>query len=686
MSKEKTCRGFVVALAGVPNSGKSSIFNKLTGGKAWVGNWPGVTIEKKVGTLRVDSIEIEVVDLPGIYGLTAYSLDEIIARDFIVEENPDLVIIVVNATNLERSLYLALSILELGANAIIALNMIDLAEEQGIKIDYEKLGELLGVPVAPTVAVTGSGLQKLKGLILEHAKRGKARLDIVNYGDDVEKAIRKIEELLENKVPELLKKYPSRWVSIKLLEWDEDVIRKVKSYAGGDEVIKEVEKIRTELQNKVEDLELYMTERRYQKILEIVKNVVRQIKVKGVTWTDLLDSVLTHRVLGVFSAIAVLYMLFRFAFEISTPFVDLFSLLINGYLHNWILSLKVLPPWLASLLADGIVNGVGTVVSFLPLIIMFFLGLAFLEDVGYMTRIAYLVDKIFSRFGLSGKTVIPLVIGFGCNVPAVMATRAIEDENERKVAALTAPLATCSARLPVYMVIAYAIFRSAAGGIVLSMYVWSIALVLLVALALRKFVFKGSSTGFVMEMPPYIMPRLDIVSMKMWERTRKFLRKAGTVILIGVIFVWLLSVTGPSGFLGVNALSSPKLLEHSWTGLLGRIFSETIFKPLGWDWRMSVALIFGFIAKEIVVGTMAILYGVGEKSLPATLASLHIFTPLTGYAFMLFVLVYVPCVATMATIRGELGSRYMIFALTYELVLAYLLALTVVGFGHILLG
>lgn len=562
--------------------------------------------------------------------------------------------------------------------------MIDLAREQGIEIDYQKLSELLGVPVVPTVAVTGSGLQNLKKLILERAKGGKARLNIVNYGDDVENAIKKVEELLKSNVPELLKKYPSRWISIKLLEWDEDVIRKVKSYAGGDEVIREVERIRAELQNKIEDLELYMTERRYQKILEIVRSIVRQIKPKGITWTDLLDSVLTHRVLGVFSAIAVLYMLFRFAFEISTPFVDLFSLLINGYLHDWILGLKLLPPWLASLLADGIVNGVGTVLSFLPLITMFFLGLAFLEDVGYMTRIAYLVDKVFSKFGLSGKTVIPLVIGFGCNVPAVMATRAIEDENERKTAALIAPLATCSARLPVYMVIAYAIFKRAAGGVVLSMYVWSITLALLVALALRKFVFKGSSTGFVMEMPPYIMPRPDIISMKMWERTKKFLRKAGTVILIGVVFIWLLSVTGPSGFLGVNALSSPELLEHSWAGLLGRVFSETVFKPLGWDWRTSVALIFGFIAKEIVVGTMAILYGVGEKGLPATLAKLHVFTPVTGYAFMLFVLIYVPCVATMATIRSELGSRYMLFALTYELILAYLLALTVVGFGHLI--
>ncbi len=681
MSKKE---GYIVALAGVPNSGKSSIFNKLTGGRAWVGNWPGVTIEKKIGTMRINSIEIEVVDLPGIYGLTAYSLDEIIARNFIVEENPDLVIVVVNATNLERSLYLALSILELEANTIVALNMVDLAEEQGIVIDHEKLSELLGIPVIPTVAVTGSGLKKLRELILEYVGRSKGRTNIVDYGYDLERAIRDVEKILQENVPEIIRKYPSRWISIKLLEWDEDVIRKVKSYAGGNEVIRKVEKIRAELQNKIDDLELFMTERRYQTILNIVKEVIKQTKAKGVTWTDLLDSILTHRFLGIFSAIAVLYMLFRFAFEISTPFVDLFSILINGYLHNRILGLKFLPSWLASLLADGVTNGVGTVVSFLPLIMMFFLGLAFLEDVGYMTRIAYLVDKLFSKFGLSGKTVIPLVIGFGCNVPAVMATRTIEDENERKTAALIAPLATCSARLPVYMVIAYAVFRQVAGAVVLSMYIWSVALALLVALALRKLVFKGPSAGFVMEMPPYIMPRSDIIGMKMWERSKRFLYKAGSVILIGVIFIWLLSVTGPSGFLGANALSSPRLLEHSWTGLLGKAFSETIFRPLNWDWRISVALIFGFIAKEIVVGTMAILYGIGESGLPAALAKLHAFTPVTGYAFMIFVLIYVPCIATIATIRSEMGSKYAVMAVAYELILAYTLALAVISFGHLL--
>ncbi len=676
---------YVVALAGIPNSGKSSIFNKLTGGRAWVGNWPGVTVEKKVGNIKFDSLEIEVVDLPGIYGMTAYSLDELIARNFILDEKPDLVIVIVNATNLERSLYLAISVLELGVNTVIALNMIDLARSQGIEIDHEELSKLLGVPVIPTVATTGLGLRRLLREILNAMEREHKNPHIVNYGKEVEDTISELEKLIVEDIPEISKRFSARWIAIKLLEWDEDVIKRIKSLPKGNEIISKLEHLRSSLQDKIEDIELYMTERRYQVVLQIVQRVVKYLKVKGVTWTDLLDSVLTNRVLGVFSAIVALYLLFKFAFDVSAPFVDLFDVLINGYLHNWVLSLKSLPPWLSSLLADGVISGVGTVVSFLPLIMMFFLGLAFLEDVGYMTRIAYLVDKIFSKFGLSGKTVIPLVIGFGCNVPAVMATRTIEDENERKTAALIAPLASCSARLPVYMIIASAIFGlSRAGAVVLSMYVWSILLALLVGLALRKLFFKGPSLGFIMELPPYILPRADIIGMKMWERSKKFLYKAGTVIMIGVIVVWVLSVTGPSGFLGSHALSSPQLLEKSWSGLLGKLFSKTFFKPLGWDWRSSVALIFGFVAKEIVVGTLAILYGVGEKGLATTLSSLHAFTALTGYAYMLFVLVYVPCVATLAAIRGELGSKYALLALAYELTLAYVLALSVVGFGHLI--
>jgi ferrous iron transport protein B len=673
----------VIALAGIPNSGKSSIFNRLTGGRAWVGNWPGVTVEKKIGRIRADSIEIEVVDLPGIYGLTAYSVDELIARNFILEENPDIIVTIANATNLERSLYLIISLLELGANVIVALNMIDLARGQGIEIDHNLLSKLLGVPVVPTVAISGVGIEELRKTIINSLGKEYRNVKIVDYGKDVEEAISKIENLIKEKLPSIAIKYTTRWLAIKLLEGDEEVIKKVKAIDGGEAVLLEVDNIRRELQEKIGDIAIYMAERRYQKVLEIVRKVVKQVRVRKVTWTDLLDSVLTHRVLGVFPAIVILYLLFRFAFEVSAPFVDLFDVLINGYLHDWVLGLKSLPSWLSSLLADGIIVGVGTVLTFLPLIVFFFLGLAFLEDVGYMSRIAYLVDKIFTKFGLSGKTIIPLVIGFGCNVPAVMAARTIEDENERKATALIAPLASCSARLPVYLVIASAIFGAAASLATLSMYIWSILLALVVGLALRKLLFKGPSTGFVMELPPYIMPRLGIISMKMWERSKKFLYKAGTVIFLGVLIVWALSVTGPSGFLGSEALSSLSLLEKSWAGVLGKAFSDTVFKPLGWDWRASAALIFGFIAKEVVVGTMAMLYGVGEEGLAKAIAKAHAFTPLTGYAYMLFVLVYVPCVATLATIRSELGLKYALLALAYELVLAYLLALGVVGAGHL---
>jgi len=669
-----------VALVGIPNVGKSLIFNRLTGGKAWVGNWPGVTVEKKIGKLRINGAEAEVVDLPGIYSLTAYSIDELIARNFIIEENPDVVVCIASAVNLERSLYLAISLLELGANVVLDLNMIDLAEKEGYKVDSARLGGLLGVPVIETIATTGYGIDKLKNAIRKALQEKGRNVRIVNYGREVEEAIEKLEKLIEELTPELTSKYPARWLAIKLLEGDSDVLSKVVKLPRGEAVVSHARSLKECLERKVGDLESYIIKRRYERVLEITKAVVRKVVAPAISLTDAIDSVLTHKVLGIPFALSILYLLFRFAFEVSTPFVDLIDVAINGYLHDLVIGITTLPEWLTSLLADGVIAGVGTVLTFLPVVAFFFLGFAVFEDVGYIARIAFLVDKLFSKFNLPGKTIIPLIIGFGCNVPGVMATRTIEDENDRKTAALIAPLASCNARLPVYLVIGAAVLGYSAGFAVLSMYALGILLALLMGFAFRRFLFRGLSSGFVMELPPYMKPNIGNVAMKTWERTKKFLFKAGTVIFLGAVVVWFLSVTGPTGYLG------PDHIEESFAGIIGNWLSSTILKPLGWDWRASVALLFGFIAKEVVVGTFGVLYGVGEEeeTVAHAIAEHHSFTPLTGYAYMAFVLIYIPCVATLAAIRGELGLKYAILALVYEIVLAYVVALIIVAGGHAL--
>jgi len=670
----------LVALVGIPNVGKSLIFNRLTGGRAWVGNWPGVTVEKKVGKLKINGIEAEVVDLPGIYSLTPYSVDELIARNFIVDEKPDVVVCIASAVNLERSLYLAVSLLELGANVVLALNMIDLAEKEGYKVDSKKLEELLGIPVVETIATTGYGIDELKNAIKNALQEKKKLIHTVSYGKEVEEAIRKLEKLIEELTPELSNRYPARWIAVKLLEGDDDIQDKLAELPGGKDIVVQANSLRNDLEKRLADLESFITEHRYEKALEMARAIVKRVVTSRISLTDAIDSILTHKVLGIPFALSILYLLFRFAFEVSPPFQDIIDIVINGYLHDLVVDSTILPKWLASLLADGLIAGVGTVLVFLPVVAFFFLGFALLEDVGYMARIAFLVDKLFSKFRLPGKTIIPLIIGFGCNVPGVMATRTIEDENDRKTAAFIAPLASCNARLPVYLVIAGAVLGHSAGFAVLSMYVLGIVLALIMGFVFRRFLFKGPSSGFIMELPPYMKPNPSNIAMKTWERTKKFLYKAGTVILLGVVIVWLLSVIGPAGYLG------PNNIEESFAGIIGRALSSTIFKPMGWDWRATVALLFGFIAKEVVVGTFGVLYGVGEEeeSVARAIVEHQSFTPLTGYAYMAFVLIYVPCVATLAAIRSELGLKYAVLTLVYEIVLAYVVALIIVAGGHAL--
>jgi len=674
-------RRFKVAVAGNPNVGKSVIFNELTGGRAWVGNWPGVTVEKKVGRLKIGEHIFEVVDLPGIYSLTAYSVDELIARNFIVEEKPDIVVDIVNAANIERNLYLTISLLEMGVKVVVALNMVDLAREQGYEIDEKKLSEMLGVPVIPTIATTGYGIERLKEALVKVSEEKEGYRKLVNYGGEVEKEISKISRRIVEGDPKLSDKYNSRWLAVKLLEKDADVEGKIRLSPIGETLLSYVSEAREKLEKILgKDLEEYMVEQRYSYISKLIEECVKILEVKPVTLTDMVDYVVTHKIFGIPLMFTALYLAFKFAFDVAAPLCDIIDWFFGSFLYSLVLSLP-LAGWVSSLLADGVVTGVGSIIVFLPNIVFIFIFIALLEDIGYMSRAAFVIDKIMRRLFLTGKSLLPLILGIGCNIPGVIACRTIEDENDRKVTGLVAPLISCSARLPVYLVVAGALFAGSQAGIVWSMYIMGFAFAFLMAGVFRKTLFKAPSGSFIMELPPYMAPLARNVLIKTWERTKRFLFKAGTVIFAVSVLVWILSVTGPGGYLTPAAFEDATLLEQSWIGVLGHSL-EKLFAPMGWDWRISAALFFGFLAKEVVVSTMAILYGVGEEALVGPLAST--FTPLTAYAFMAFVLLYVPCLATLAIVRGELGGKYAVFTLIYEILLAYFVALTIIGVGRLL--
>ncbi len=669
---------YVVALVGNPNVGKSVIFNSLTGGKAWVGNWPGVTVEKKVGRFRFLGREFEVVDLPGIYGLSAYSIDERIARDFIVEERPDVVLNIVNASNLTKDLYLTVSLLEAGARLVVVLNMMDLAEDRGMKINVKALRRILGVPVVPTIATKGVGLEAVKRAILSVAESPSPTSFRIGYGRDVEAAIDRIEGLLKN--TPLAGKYPLRWLAIRLLEGDTDYVQKVRE-AVGEEVCEEIRGIRSRLAERLgADPEDAIVERRHAVVMDIVSRVVETARKPSFSMTEVIDYVVTHKVFGIPILLTMLYFAFRIAFDLTAPLVDAIDLLFSDYLTG-LVEAHVGSEWLRSLLSDGILNGLGTLLVFLPNIAFFFLLLSAMEDLGYMTRVAFIMDKVMYRLGLSGKSIIPIILGVGCNVPAIMATRNIEDERDRKVTAMVLPLVPCSARLPIFLLFSAAFFSSYRGAVIASMYVIAIAVVALVANLFRRTAFKGPTTGFIMEMPPYMLPVPRNVLMKTWIRTRKFLEKAGTVIFGSVIVIWLMSVTGPSGYIGPGAFTDPGLMARTWVAWLGMKL-EPFLRPLGWDWRLGAALIYGFLAKEVVVSTLSLTFGKGGVALMGELT--RVLQPHQAFAFMVFSLTYVPCIPTIAAIRSELGTKYALFTVLYQMVLAYILALLVVAIGGLI--
>ncbi len=553
-----------VAMVGNPNVGKTALLNALTGGGFEVGNFPGTTVEKKEGRTRMNGVEVEFVDLPGIYSLEAYSLDEMIARDYLVNERPDVVLNVIDASNLERNLYLTLQLCKLGIPMVVALNMLDEAGKRGIEIDSKKLEEILSVPVVETVAIEGKGIERLKGSLFN----------------------------------------PSV--------------------------------CRIEVENR-------------QKLAEqIVERVVRKRETS--THLDALDEVFTDPLLGIPVFFSVMWMLFRFTYDVASPLVNAIDLAFS-FVADAIGSQSAV----ASLLSHGVIKGVGSVLVFVPNIAFLFIALAFMELSGYMARAAFIMDRTMSRFGLNGRAVIPLIMGFGCNVPAIMATRAIDDRKVRLTTILVNPFMSCSARLPIYILFAGTFFPSMASAAIMSMYLLGVVLALISACLLRRFVFKGEAE-FIMEMPPYRVPKLSAIAKLTWSRVKHFLEKAGTVILAMSIVIWFLT----------NYPSSS--IENSYAGMLGKAL-QPLFMPMHWSWKLVIALIMGFVAKEVVVETI----GITVSNLTALI------TPAQAFGFMVFSLLYMPCLATLAVIKSETGSwKWAGLAVMYSFAVAYIVSLTLI--------
>ena len=654
-------KGVRIALTGNPNVGKTTLFNALTGSRQHVGNWPGVTVEKKTGRINRNGYDIEIVDLPGTYSLTAYSADEIVARDFILEEKPDVVVQVVDATNLERNLYLTTQLAELGAPVVIALNMADAAEARGDAIDRERLSAFLEIPVVRTVGTRGDGIGDLLDAAIREVKTSPHHKHAVCYGAEVEAMIASLVDALAIDRA-LTARYPRRWLAVKLLEGDENVLARVREGPASIHVQNLLSSI------DVDGYEASMADKRYEAIVAILPQVHRT-DTRGATFSDMVDRVVTNRYLGIPIFLALMWGAFELTFTVATPFmtvIDTFVAWLAGFATG-----SIEPAWLGSLIGDGIVSGVGAVLIFLPNIFILFLILAILEDSGYLARAAFIMDRPLHALGLPGKAFIPMLIGFGCNVPAIMATRSIEGEKDRLIAILVNPFMSCSARLPVYVLFAGAFFEARAGGVIFFLYVLGIVVAVVSAKLFRSTILRGESSPFIMEMPPYRLPTATTSLRHMWSRGSLYLRKAGTVILFGAMIVWLLA----SLPYGVEYGS-----EGSLAGSIGHLV-EPLVAPLGFDWKVAVALIFGFLAKEVVVGSLGVLYGTGEESLSGALFADPNLSAATALALMVFALLYMPCVATLGVIRKETGSwRWTGFAIAYGLAVAWLLAFAV---GHL---
>ncbi len=703
-----------IALAGNPNSGKTSLFNLLTGARQHVGNWGGVTVEIKEGTAFNGDERVGVIDLPGTYSLSAYSLEERVARDFIVEERPDVVINVIDASNLERNLYLTVQLLELGIRPILAFNMWDEVQARGIHIDSTMLSRLLGVTIVPTVGKTGAGTRELLAAAVQQARQKQP-----SFGPPLShvppELAQEIDALARQPAIQKLEACSPQWIAVKLFEYDQQVEQLVSNLPEGAAILEMRDKAAMSIDQLLGyDTESLIAESRYGLIAGALKETVSVSRIDKIQLSDKIDTVMTHPFWAYPIFIAFMWLLFQATF------------VIGDYPMQWIEAgfallgeavSQTLPPGnLRGLLVDGVIGGVGGVAVFLPNILILFLGIAVMEDTGYMARAAFIMDKVMHKIGLHGKSFIPILIGMGCNVPAILAARTLESDKDRIKTILLSPLISCSARLPVYVLFAGALFPRHAGNIVfLFQFVFGTAAFFLMGLVFKKTLFRGEDYPFVMELPPYRLPTIRSVLVHMWHRSEHYLKKMGGVVLAFSVILWFLgeypknqelhqryqtkieavrtteNVTQDQRQQLIERLRAQEKAESVRYSAIGRIgrFIEPALKPLGFDWRASVSLVTGFVAKEIVVSSMGVLYAVSDETVGAT-ESLQekiaeYFTPVTAFAFMMFVLLYTPCIVALLTVIRELHSwKWSVFSLVYQIGLAWIVTFAVYQIGRLL--
>ncbi|MDD6504217.1 MAG: ferrous iron transport protein B [Lachnospiraceae bacterium] len=673
-----------IALAGNPNCGKTTLFNALTGANQYVGNWPGVTVEKKEGKLKGHK-DVVIMDLPGIYSLSPYTLEEVVARNYLIHEQPDAIINIVDGTNIERNLYLSTQLIELGIPVVMAVNMMDVVEKNGDKVDIKALGEKLGCDVVAISALKGIGIREVTQKAIDAAKAKKNVVRVHKFADEVEKAITAVEDKLGSETPDARK----RFFAIKLLEKDSKIAEMMKAAPDASAEIQALEDAFDD------DTESIITNERYVYISSIIDSCVKKAEKKEkLTTSDKIDKIVTNRILAL--PIFALVMFIVYYVSITTVGTILTDWTNDTLFGEWIipgaaalLDSVGCAPWLSGLLVDGIISGVGAVLGFVPQMLVLFIFLAFLEGCGYMARVAFIMDRIFRKFGLSGKSFIPMLIGSGCGVPGVMASRTIENERDRRMTVMTTTFVPCGAKLPIIALIAGAFFHNA-GWISWSAYFVGIAAIICSGIILKKTkMFSGDPAPFVMELPAYHMPTIGSILRSMWERGWSFIKKAGTIILLSTIVVWFTTYFGWAPGQGFCMLDE-ELIDYSILAYIGRAICW-LFIPLGWgDWKSAVAAVTGLVAKENVVGTFGILFHFGEvaedgaeiwDSLAANMSSIG------AYSYLVFNLLCAPCFAAMGAIKREMNNaKWFWFAIGYQCILAYLVSLCVFQIGGLFTG
>ena len=683
--------GVKIALAGNPNSGKTTLFNALTGSNQFVGNWPGVTVEKKEGKWKEDK-EVVIMDLPGIYSLSPYTLEEVVARNYLITERPDAILNIVDGTNLERNLYLTTQLLELGIPVVMAINMMDIVRKNGDEINTKKLAEKLGCEVVTISALKGDGIKDAASRAVKHAGQKAGQESVHEFAPEVENYLNEIEGRLGYEIPEEQK----RFYAIKLFERDDKIKDAMKNAPDVEDIIARAEK------EMDDDAESIITNERYSFIGSIIGDCLKKNKTQELTTSDKIDRIVTNRWLALPIFAAVMWLVYYVS-------VTTVGSILTDWTNDTLFGEWIIPAaqsffegigcadWLTGLIVDGVISGVGAVLGFVPQMLVLFIFLAFLESCGYMARIAFIMDRIFRKFGLSGKSFIPMLIGTGCGVPGVMASRTIENDRDRKMTVMTTTFIPCGAKLPIIALIAGALFDGAS-WVAPSAYFVGIAAIICSGIILKKTkMFAGDPAPFVMELPAYHMPTVGNVLRSMWERGWSFIKKAGTIITLSTIVVWFLLNFGWTdagfGMLNFDGLEGAAMEAAQAECILAKIGNliSWIFTPLGWgDWKMTVAAITGLVAKENVVGTFGQLFGFAEvaedgQEIWGTLA--NSMSQIAAYSFLVFNLLCAPCFAAMGAIKREMNNaKWFWFAIGYQCILAYLVSLCIFQFGTLFTG